>query len=367
MKIMTIFGTRPEAIKLAPVIRELRHRRQEHNLQPLVCSTGQHRQMVDQVLELFRIRPDIDLDLMRPNQTPSQVAARILSEIEPVLLSERPDWVLVQGDTTTVMAASIAAHHAQIRIGHVEAGLRTGDFLNPFPEEMNRVVVGHICDLNFAPTARSRQNLLREGIADERICITGNPVIDALHWVSDLPFDLATLGISRTASKMILVTAHRRENHGKPLQNICMALRELAHTRHDIQIVFPVHLNPNVSDVVHKLLGDIPRVKLLPPLDYLALVHIMKSSHLILTDSGGIQEEAPGLGVPVLVLRETTERPEAVEAGVAKTIGTEQSAIVTEVNRLLNDSDAYANMATGCNPYGDGRAAKYIVDALLRE
>jgi len=276
--------------------------------------------------------------------------------------------VLVQGDTTTVMAASIAAFYARVRVGHVEAGLRTHDKWQPFPEEINRRVAGVIADLHFAPTERARQNLLREDVPDERIIVTGNPVIDALQWVASLPYNPGDGPLAGIPSKkrLILVTAHRRENFGQPLENICLALRDIA-ARYDgrVHIVYPVHLNPNVWEPVHRLLRDVPNITLTPPLDYLPLVHLMKQSYLVLTDSGGIQEEAPGLGVPVLVLREVTERPEAVEAGTVRVVGTDRERIVAEAMQLLEDSDAYAEMAQAVNPYGDGHAAERIVAALL--
>lgn len=379
---LCIFGTRPEAIKMAPVVRALRERPDYFLVR--TCATAQHRDILDQVLELFGIVPDVDLDLMRPGQTPSQVAARILQQLEPVLQEERPDWVLVQGDTTTVMASAIAAHHLRIRVGHVEAGLRTGDRWNPFPEEMNRIVADHVSDLCFAPTEGARQNLLGEGIPDERIRVTGNTVIDALLWVAQQPptpaiaallHRLGLEGVSSTSNvepgtgnrKLVLVTAHRRESFGRPLERICQALREIAQRGEgQVQIVYPVHPNPRVQGPVHRLLGDVPAVALLPPVDYLTLIHLMKRSTLILTDSGGIQEEAPTLGVPVLVLREVTERPEAVEAGAARVVGTDRERIVEETCRLLDDRAAHAAMARRVNPYGDGRAAERIVEAILQ-
>ncbi len=379
IRILTILGTRPEAIKMAPVVRELR--RHPAHIQARVCATAQHRQMLDQALDLFGIAADIDLNLMQDGQSPSQVAARVLTGLEPILQAERPDWVLVQGDTTTVMAAAIAAHHLKIKVGHVEAGLRSGDRFNPFPEEMNRVIADHLSDLHFAPTERARQNLRREGIPDARILVTGNTVVDALLWAAGQPCPpqvqrlLNRAGANqdpqspipnpRSLIRTILVTAHRRESFGEPLRRICTALRELASRRPDVQVVYPVHLNPNVWGPVHELLEDTPRITLLPPVDYLTLVHLMKHSALILTDSGGIQEEAPSLGVPVLVLREVTERPEAVEAGAARVVGTDPQRILAETERLLDDPAAYAAMARAVNPYGDGRAAERIVAALL--
>jgi UDP-N-acetylglucosamine 2-epimerase (non-hydrolysing) len=368
IKVMTIVGTRPEAIKMAPVIRALQ--RCPDRVRARVCATGQHREMLDQVLDLFGIVPDIDLDLMQPGQTLSQVAARVLTALDPVLAAERPDWVLVQGDTTTVMAAAICAHHNRARVGHVEAGLRSHDRRNPFPEEMNRVLADHVSDLHFAPTVQARHNLLREGIDAAQVWVTGNPVIDALLWVAKQPWEarpggpeLAALGDD--PRPLLLVTAHRRENHGAPLQGICTALRILAR-RGDVRIVYPVHLNPRVWEPVHEVLDDVSNVTLLPPVDYRALVWLLERCTLVLTDSGGIQEEAPALGKPVLVLRETTERPEGVEAGTARVVGTDADEIVAQVVRLLDDPDAYAAMACAANPYGDGRAAERIVDVLLQ-
>lgn len=371
LRILIILGTRPEAIKMAPIIRELR--RYPERFQVRICATGQHRQMLDQVLDLFGIAADVDLDLMQSNQTPSQVAGRILLALEPLLQAECPDWVLVQGDTTTVMASAIAAHHLKIKVGHVEAGLRTGDRFNPFPEEMNRVIADHVSDLLFAPTERARRNLLQEGIPEARIHLTGNTVVDALLWAAAQPCPPQVEQIldgakpvrdAGSASRVILVTAHRRESFGEPLRRICVALRELAR-RPDVHIIYPVHLNPHVQGTVNDLLSNVPRITLLPPVDYLTLVHLMKHSYLILTDSGGIQEEAPGLGVPVLVLREVTERPEAMEAGAARVVGTDPQHILAEAERLLDDETAYRAMSRAINPYGDGRAAERIVAALL--
>jgi UDP-N-acetylglucosamine 2-epimerase (non-hydrolysing) len=376
LKVLTVFGTRPEAIKLAPVILELQRKSAASNLRSLVCVTAQHRQMLDQVLRLFGIVPDYDLNLMEENQSPTRVASSVLARLEPILQTEKPDWVLVQGDTTTVAAASLAAFYAKVKVGHVEAGLRTYDKWQPFPEEINRRVAGAIADLHFAPTERSRQNLLREGVPNLQILVTGNPVIDALHWVTSLPVDIGKLETgaldpallmgSRDDTKLILVTAHRRENFGKPLENICLALRDLAECcAGQVQIVYPVHLNPNVWEPVHRLLNHVPNITLTSPLDYLSLVQLMKRAYLVLTDSGGIQEEAPGLGVPVLVLRQVTERPEAVEAGTVRVVGTERERIVSEAVRLLEDAHAYRQMAQAVNPYGDGHAAERIVSAIL--
>ncbi len=372
MKVLIVVGTRPEAIKMAPIVHQLQAFPQD--VETIVCATGQHREMLDQVLELFAIQPDIDLNLMQQNQTPNQVAARVLLALDPLLAEIQPDWLLAQGDTTTVMAASIAAHHRRVRVGHVEAGLRTYDRANPFPEEMNRVVADHISDLHFAPTAGAGANLQAEGIAAQSIHVTGNTVIDALLWVAAQPLSAAAraaLGqhglddfVRGQERRVILVTAHRRENHGRPIQHICQALRTLAQTWPDLHIVYPVHRNPNIWNPVHELLADVPGITLLPPVDYASLTHLMQHSRLVLTDSGGIQEEAPSLGVPVLVLRETTERPEAVDAGAAMLVGTTPEAIVMQANHLLSDAVAYEAMAQAMNPYGDGQAAARIADVL---
>lgn len=386
IKILSIFGTRPEAIKMAPVVKELE--KYPNEIISIVCTTAQHREMLDSVLDLFGIMPNYDLDLMQPNQTIEQLTARIFTELPPVIKAEQPDWLILEGDTTTVMAASLVAFFQNIRIGHVEAGLRTGDKRQPFPEEINRRIASVVADLHFAPTDWARNNLLREGIPSECVIKTGNTVIDALHWASRLPPTpeitklIEQLGIDKPTERvkvgrnnevlelpsprLILVTAHRRENFGKPLENICSALKEIAqHYRDEIHVVYPVHLNPNVQETAFRLLGDAPNVTLLPPLDYLSLVHIMKASYLVLTDSGGIQEEAPGLGKPVLVLRNVTERPEGVEAGALRLVGTEREKIISEVMQLMENEDRYLQMSRTVNPFGDGNAAKRIVNALM--
>ena len=362
---------------MAPVIRELQNRAKVQPVNVKVCVTAQHREMLDQVLRLFGITPDYDLNIMEENQTPTQVASAVLAKLESILQKEHPDWVLVQGDTTSAAAASLAAFYAGVKVGHVEAGLRTHDKWRPFPEEINRRVAGVTADLHFAPTERAFKNLMREGVPKEKIIITGNPVIDALQWVANQPCppEVETLlnapnKIQNPSSKIqnILVTAHRRENFGQPLENICLALRELVNRFNDqVRIIYPVHLNPNVWEPVHHLLSSVPNITLIPPLDYLPLVHVMKRSYLILTDSGGIQEEAPGLGKPVLVLREVTERPEAVEAGTVKVVGTEKERIVDEASFLIEQPEEYEKMAKAVNPYGDGRASKRIISALLGE
>lgn len=367
-RVLVVFGTRPEAIKMAPVVRAL----QQHPEQFVVrtCATAQHREMLDQVLNVFGITPDIDLDLMQPDQSLSSLAARVFTALDPVLLAEKPDWVLVQGDTTTVMAAALVAQHRQVRVGHVEAGLRTHDRRNPFPEEMNRVVTDHVSDLCFAPTETTRQNLLREGIDETLIVVTGNTVLDALLAVADQPWtpnDSDPLAALPTDRRWLLVTAHRRENFGAPLEGICQALLRISRERgDDVHIVYPVHRNPNVWQPVHDLLAGQPSITLLPPVDYRSLVYLMKCCTLVLTDSGGLQEEAPSLNKPVLVLRETTERPEAVACGAARVVGTEPDTIVRQTYRLLDDETAYRKMASAQNPYGDGHAAERIVEALLR-
>ncbi len=372
MKILSVFGTRPEAVKMAPIVRLLA---QTPGIESHVCVTAQHRQMLDQVLELFQIRPDYDLDLMREGQSLAQLTAGIFLHLDPVLEAVQPDWVLAVGDTTTVVTTCQLAFYRRIKFGHVEAGLRTHNKWHPFPEEINRRLATTMADLHFAPTDWSRRNLLHEGVEEKDIVVTGNPVIDALKFVAEQPTPgevielLARLGIEphhpSGAKKLILVTAHRRENFGQPLENICLALRRLAE-RGDVQIVYPVHLNPNVQEPVNRLLRDVANVTLLPPLDYLPLVHLMKRARLILTDSGGLQEEAPTFGIPVLVLRQTTERPEGVEAGTLRLVGTETGHIVQEAMRLLDDEAEYARMAKASNPYGDGHAAERIVEALLQ-
>lgn len=368
MKVLTVIGTRPEVIKLAPVVRALSKRPTVENV---VCVTAQHREMLDSALELFGIAPKYDLDVMADNQTPSQVAAAVLAGLDSILESEQPHWVLVQGDTTTTAAASLAAFYRRTKIGHVEAGLRTFDKRHPFPEEVNRRVTSVVSDLHFAPTTRARRNLQREGISEDTIVVTGNPVIDALEWVAQLAPPAAVEDLIRRLDlrdrRLILVTAHRRENWGAPLQSICLSLRQIAESRPGVHIVYPVHLNPNVHGDVHRLLEGIENITLLPPVDYLTLVHLMRRAYVVVTDSGGIQEEAPSLGKPVLVLRQVTERPEAVAAGTVKVIGTAQESIVSELSRLLDDGEAYEAMARAINPYGDGLAAERIVSAILGE
>ena len=369
LRVVSIFGTRPEAVKMAPVVKALATNPQ---IESKVIVTAQHREMLDQVLSLFQITPDLDLNLMKPNQNLADLTADIFTSLDPILKDMRPDWMLVQGDTTTVMAASLLGYYNRIHVGHVEAGLRTGDRWQPFPEEINRRVAGVVADLHFAPTEHSRQNLLREGVPDWRIAVTGNPVIDALNEISTRPAPpeitaiLAEKGIRAGGRKLILVTAHRRENFGQPIEAICAALRALAEKYADrIHLIYPVHLNPNIQEPVHRLLDGIANITLLPPLEYLPLVHLQRNATLVLTDSGGIQEEATGLGVPTLVMRQTTERPEGVDAGVLKLVGTDTDTIVREASRLLDDSQAYQAMSHAANPFGDGHAAGRIVQAVL--
>lgn len=369
-KILSVFGTRPEAIKMAPVVKLLAE--QEGEFQSKVCVTAQHRQMLDQVLDLFCISPDYDLNIMKSDQSLTNVTCRVLAGLEPILQEFKPDIVLVHGDTTTALAAGLAAFYKKIDVGHVEAGLRTGNLYSPWPEEMNRKVTGAICRYHFSPTAVSRQNLLSEGVDDQSIFVTGNTVIDALLEIVGRLKSNSTLQRAMNDKfsfldfnkRMVLVTGHRRENFGRGFESICQSLICLATEYPDVEICYPVHLNPNVLVPVRNLLSDIKNIHLIEPQDYLPFVYLMNRSYLILTDSGGVQEEAPGLGRPVLVMRDTTERPEAVRAGTVKLVGTDYNSIVDNVSRLLNDHDSYEVMAQAINPYGDGRASERIVEAL---
>lgn len=388
---MVVFGTRPEAIKMAPVIKELKKYPQQ--FKTVVCVTAQHRQMLDQVLDLFEIIPDFDLNIMKPGQDLYDVTCNVMQGLKSILRDVKPDLVLVHGDTTTTMAASLAAFYAGISVGHVEAGLRTGDKCAPFPEEINRRVTSCMTDLNFAPTEKARQNLLGEGVPEDSIHITGNTVIDALLTVRKkmatgcleeiIRQDLVSRypGLSflehntsklnkdsyhqeRIDRRLILVTGHRRENFGEGFENICFALKEIAANHNDVEIVYPVHLNPNVQEPVQRILGDCTSVHLIEPQDYLPFVWLMDCSYLIITDSGGVQEEAPSLGRPVLVMRDTTERPEAVESGTVKLVGTNRRRIVSETSALLTNAEEYSTMSMANNPYGDGKAAQRIVEYL---
>jgi UDP-N-acetylglucosamine 2-epimerase len=370
-KILTVFGTRPEAIKLAPILIELK---KYPGFTSRICVTAQHRQMLDQVLNLFGIIPDIDLDIMTPGQTLAGITSRVILGIDQVILRELPDLVLVQGDTTTVMAAALAAFYRNVRVGHVEAGLRSGNLYSPFPEEMNRRVATVVSSLHFAPTAAAARALHREGIPEENVFLTGNPVIDALQMVvsRSLPEEamqlLAKAGIKGHGSdpKLLMVTAHRRENFGERFESLCRGLKTVIERNEDVVLVYPVHLNPNVQEPAYRILGGLDRALLTNPVEYDVLAHLMKAAHIILTDSGGIQEEAPSLGKPVLVMRTETERPEGVEAGTARLVGPFEGRIVEETERLLKDTAAYEQMARAVNPYGDGHAAERIVDAIRR-
>lgn len=374
MRYMLVFGTRPEAIKMAPLVRALSDASKSVDIDVRVCVTAQHRQMLDHVLELFAIEPDVDLNIMRPGQDLTDITANVLTSMRQVLREMRPDRVLVHGDTTTTFAASLAAYYERIPVGHVEAGLRTGDIYAPWPEEMNRKLTGAIADLHFAPTPSAEANLLREGVLSDHIFVTGNTVIDALLDVAErigrdeeLQADLARrFPFLQSDRRLILVTGHRRENFGEPFERLCRALATLA-SRDDVQIVYPVHLNPNVQEPVRRILGALPReaVALIDPVDYVEFVYLMTKAHIIVTDSGGVQEEAPSLGKPVLVMRETTERPEAVEAGTVLLVGTDEQRIVGEATRLLEDPVRYREMSEARNPYGDGHAAARIANTML--
>ena len=363
-RISLIFGTRPEAIKLCPLALTLKT---HPDSKPHICMTGQHREMLDPVLDLFDVSPDYDLNLMTSDQSASSVASRIFEKMDHVITEEKPEWVLAQGDTTTVMATSLVAHYNKVKVGHVEAGLRSGDKYQPFPEEINRRVVGVTADLHFAPTKIARENLLKENVPKNHIIVTGNTVIDALNWVVKQPFDFERSPIRDIPweRRIILVTAHRRESFGKPICEICGALKKIAETFKFVHLVYPVHLNPHIHNSVHELLDGVNNITLLPPLDYQSLINLISRSYLILTDSGGIQEEAPSFGKPVLVLRNRTERQEGIEAGIAKLVGTECEQIVEETINLLNDGNSYKSMVSKINPYGDGCAAGRIVKALL--
>ena len=380
-KVMLVFGTRPEAIKMAPLVKEFQ--KYPEFFQAIVCVTGQHRQMLDQVLQIFDITPDYDLKIMKQGQDLYDVTARVLTGMRDVLKEVQPDVVLVHGDTTTSTAAALAAFYQQIPVGHVEAGLRTHNIYSPWPEEMNRQITGRIATYNFAPTPLSKQNLLREAINEESITVTGNTVIDALYWVVDKIKNDAILNaeldvvlkkagydVNRLSEgkKLVLITGHRRENFGDGFINMCTAIKDLTHRYRDVDFVYPMHLNPNVRKPIHEVFGEdlsnLENMFFIEPLEYLSFVYLMEKSTIVLTDSGGIQEEAPGLGKPVLVMRDTTERPEALDAGTVKLVGTNYDMIVTEVSHLLDDEKAYNSMSTAVNPYGDGLSCHRIVNAI---
>jgi UDP-N-acetylglucosamine 2-epimerase len=355
-KVLLTFGTRPEAVKMAPVVRALRESKQ---LEPIVCLTGQHREMVEQILPIFDVRPDFDLDVMAPNQTPSDVASAVFRLLPRVLADVQPDIVLVQGDTTTAMASAVASHYAKIPVGHVEAGLRTGELYQPFPEEANRKVIGAVTTLHFAPTSRAAAALQAESVPLGHVYITGNTVVDALHFLLErLP------RLPSPSHKLILVTAHRRESFGEPMKRICWAIRDLVQQHPDAEVLYPVHPNPNVRAPVYSILGDVDRVNLVEPMDYLEFVQVLDQCYIALTDSGGVQEEAPVLGKPVLVMRDHTERMEAVDAGCARLVGTDRELIVKWGHALLDDQEEYHRMSRPVSPFGDGNAAPRIVQAI---
>jgi UDP-N-acetylglucosamine 2-epimerase (non-hydrolysing) len=370
IKNLIVFGTRPEAIKMAPLVKAFKD--EVSSFETKVCITAQHREMLDQVLSFFEIVPDFDLDLMKPNQNLYSLTADIITSLKPVLEEFKPDYVYVHGDTTTTMAASIAAFYSGAKVCHVEAGLRTFNKRSPFPEEINRSIAGSISDYHFAPTTTSEQNLLNENINPTSILVTGNTVIDALQYSSNKVTSSAYSDdevemlkpLVDTSKKLILVTGHRRENHGQGFVNICSALKQIVQENSDVQVIYPVHLNPNVQKPVFEILKDVPNLTLIAPLSYPAFIWLMSQSYIIITDSGGVQEEAPSLGKPVLVMRDTTERPEAVDAGTVLLVGTDTRKIVTEANKLLNDNSFYTKMSMLHNPYGDGTACKKIVEYI---
>ena len=368
IKLMTVFGTRPEAIKMCPLVLEMR--KYPEYIQPIVAVTAQHREMLDQVLDLFGIVPDYDLNIMTSGQTLYDVTTRALMGLKPVMEEAQPDMVLVHGDTTTTFAGALAAFYAQIPVGHVEAGLRTGNKYSPYPEEMNRKLTGAIADMHFAPTGTSKANLLKENVQPENILVTGNTVIDALQTTVHSDYHFADEDFNKvfaTGHKLILMTTHRRENLGEPMRHVYRALKSVLETHEDVEAIFPVHKNPKVREIVDQELGHLSRVHLIEPMDYEPFANLMAKVDIVLTDSGGIQEEAPALGKPVLVLRDTTERPEAVEAGTVKLIGTAYEDVLRETNRLLDDEKHYRSMAEAANPYGDGKACERIIKAILRK
>lgn len=368
LKLMTVFGTRPEAIKMCPLVLEMR--KYPDYIEPIVAVTAQHREMLDQVLELFDIKPDYDLNIMASGQTLYDITTRALTGLKEVIEEAKPDMVLVHGDTTTTFAGALAAFYAQVPVGHVEAGLRTGNKYSPYPEEMNRKLTGSIADMHFAPTATSRENLLKENVSRDSIVVTGNTVIDALQTTVKANYEFADADFNKIfarGNRLILVTTHRRENLGEPMRNVYKALRKVLETHADVEAIFPVHKNPKVREIVQEELGGLDRVHLIEPMDYEPFANLMGKVDIVLTDSGGIQEEAPALGKPVLVLRDTTERPEAVDAGTVKLIGTAYDDVLRETNLLLNDPQHYQKMAEAANPYGDGRACERIIKVILQK
>lgn len=365
IRVLTIFGTRPEAIKMAPVVKELN--RQSDRFESVVAVTAQHREMLDQVLKTFQIKPDYDLNIMKENQTLSTITANVLLGLDQIMKEAKPDIVLVHGDTTTTFAASISAFYNQIKVGHVEAGLRTWDKYSPFPEEMNRQLTDVIADVYFAPTVTSKQNLLNENHSVEKIFITGNTAIDALKETIEEEYHLPVFDKISQDSKVVLVTMHRRENQGEPMERVFKAMYEVVDQYQDVELIFPVHLNPTVQKMAERILGAHPRIHLIAPLDVIDFHNLMAKSYMIMTDSGGVQEEAPSLGKPVLVLRETTERPEGVEAGTLKLVGTETETILKEMENLLENEEEYTKMSTASNPYGDGMASERILNFILDE
>lgn len=364
MKVMTVFGTRPEAIKMAPLVKKLQ---ETEGIESILCVTAQHREMLDQVMDLFELKPDYDLNIMKPNQTISMITSNVLLGLEEVLKKEMPDIVLVHGDTTTTFATALACFYQQIKVGHVEAGLRTYDKYSPYPEEINRVLTGHIADFHFAPTKTNMENLINEGIAEENIFITGNTVIDALLTVANKPYEFKNKTLNSLDfenRRIITVTCHRRENLGENMRNIFGAIRAIVQEFGDVEIVYPMHMNPKVRETANTILEGIDRVHLIEPLQYQPFVNLMAKSYLIITDSGGMQEEAPSLGKPVLVVRKETERPEALAAGTVKLAGVEQETIYNMTKELLSNQESYESMAFAANPYGDGHACERIVEIL---
>ncbi len=364
--VLTVFGTRPEGIKMAPIIKVME---KTEGIENIICITAQHREMLDQVLNIFDIEPDYDLNIFKPGQTLTEITTRALEGLEKVIIETKPDVLLVQGDTTTVFSGALAAFYQKVKIGHVEAGLRSGNLYSPYPEEANRRLTGVLTNFHFAPTENNRQNLLREGYSDDRIFITGNTVIDALNYVvkEDYEFKDSNLNnIDYKNKRVILLTSHRRENIGKPMEDIFSAVRDIVNKYSDVELIFPIHLNPKVRNIAHRVFDNQERVHIIEPLDYEPFTNLMARSYLVVTDSGGLQEEAPSLGKPVLVIREETERPEGIEAGTAKLVGTQYDNVYKELDILLSNEEEYHKMANAVNPYGDGKASERIVDIILK-